>query len=525
MTFMTGRYLGKYEIQSEIGRGGMGIVYQGFDTVLQRPVAVKVLPPALAVDQDFVRRFQREAILAARLHHPNIVIVHDVGEQNGIHYIVMDYLSGQTLDTWMQQQGPMPAASALRVVQQVADALDYAHEQGVIHRDIKPSNIMLSPTGHVTLMDFGLVRATEGTGVTRSGILIGTPEYMAPEQVMGQPADRRTDVYAFGVVVYQLLTGQVPFPRNTPPAIFHAHVYESPPPPHTLRADLSPATEAVMLKALAKQPEQRYAQAGTLAADFAAAVGGKTPAGVVLATTAQYSTPSSPPPRRAGTPLPAPTPGGPTPRRRAWLPLLIGLTAGALVMVAAALVLILGQGEPVSTAGGPVVVSATAIPASPTPPPTAELTIAPAATQPATTMPEPTQTPTTRPTFTPTLPPPPTATATTVPTAAPTQPPTAPPRPTTPPTPARPGLVLDGEQDLAWRRGDQPYGTLSRTREPAYAGQGAWKLEFSGGGGQFCRLAAATGGPSGQPGHRSDRVGVRRWLRAFSECLAERRQR
>lgn len=489
MTFMTGRYLGKYEIQSEIGRGGMGIVYRGFDTVLQRPVAVKVLPPALAVDQDFVRRFQREAILAARLHHPNIVIVHDVGEQNGIHYIVMDYLSGQTLDTWMQQQGPMPAASALRVVQQVADALDYAHEQGVIHRDIKPSNIMLGPTGHVTLMDFGLVRATEGTGVTRSGILIGTPEYMAPEQIMGQPADRRTDVYAFGVVVYQLLTGQVPFPRTTPPAIFHAHVYESPPPPHTLRADLSPAVEAVTLKALAKQPEQRYAQAGALAADFAAAVGGKTPAGVVLAAaaapaTAQSSAPPSPPPRRAGTPppasagpLPAPTPASSAPRRRSWLPLLIGLTAGALVMVAAALVLTLGRGQPSATVGS--------VPSSPTPVarPTTAAVLVPVATQPATPLPAPTRTPTPLRTARPTEPPAPTATATAVPTATPTAPPpttppTTPPRPTTPPTPARPGLVLDGEQDLAWRRGDQPYGTLSRSREQVYAGQGAWKLDY-----------------------------------------------
>ncbi len=487
MTFMTGHYLGKYEIQTEIGRGGMGIVYKGFDTVLQRPVAVKVLPPALAVDQEFVQRFRREAILAARLHHPHIVIVHDVGEQNGIHYIVMDYLQGQTLDRWMQQQGPLPAELALRVIQQVADALDYAHEQGVIHRDIKPSNIMLSPSGHVTLMDFGLVRATEGTGVTRSGILIGTPEYMAPEQVMGQPADRRTDVYALGVVVYQLLTGQVPFPRTTPPAIFHAHVYESPPPPRTLRPDLPPAVEAVMLKALAKQPEQRYAQAGALVADFATAAAGKTPTGVPLAAPAvpaQSSAPPSPPTRRTGAPSPpsagpppAPTPVGSAPPRRSGLPLLIGLTASALVIVAAALVLIWGRSP------SPAAVSRVAAPPTavtlPTQSPTTAVVIVPKATQPATAVPTRTRPPTALPTTPPTKPPAPTATA--GPTAIPTRPPpppTTPPRHATPPTPARPGLVLDGEQDLTWRRGDQPYGTLSRSREQAYAGTGAWKLDY-----------------------------------------------
>ncbi len=493
MAFLTGRYLGKYAIQTEIGRGGMGIVYKGFDTVLQRPVAVKVLPPALAVDQDFVRRFQREAILAARLHHPNIVIVHDVGEQEGIHYIVMDFLSGQTLDAWMQQQGPMPPVQANPVVQQIASALDYAHDQGIIHRDIKPSNIMLGANGHVTLMDFGLVRATEGTGVTRSGILIGTPEYMAPEQVMGQPADQRTDVYAFGVVVYQLLTGQVPFPRTTPPAIFHAHVYESPPLPHSLRPDLTPAIETVVLKALAKQPAQRYAQAGALAADFATALEVKTPGAalavvtpVAAATAAPATVSPSPLPRRAGTPPPAgagrplaPPPAAAAGRRHSWLPLLIGLTAGALLMVAAALVLTLGRGQPPPTAGSTRTTPASLAVVSPTSRPTQAAVVLPTATHPATPVPKPTQTPTSKPTTAPpTRPPPPTATA--VPTATPIPPPspTPPPRPTTPPPPARPGSVLDGEQDLTWRRGDQPYGTLTRSSEQAYAGKGAWKLDY-----------------------------------------------
>jgi serine/threonine-protein kinase len=291
---------GKYDIRSEIGRGGMGIVYKAYDVMLQRPVAVKVLAPQLAVDPQFFQRFQQEAVTAANLRHPHIVTIHDVGAQpmgdrfgQSIQYIVMEYLEGVTLDQWLHAEGRKPSpAQAEHIVRQVADALQFAHDRGVIHRDVKPSNIMLDPAGRITLMDFGLVRAGEGTGLTRSGLVMGTPEYMAPEQAMGGAVDRRTDIYSLGVVIYKLLAGQVPFVRTTPVATAHAHVYEAPPPLREARPDLSRALEAVVMKALAKDPAQRYQQVSDLAADFAVAVTGKIPAGLkVTAPVERKATP------------------------------------------------------------------------------------------------------------------------------------------------------------------------------------------------------------------------------------------
>lgn len=276
---------GKYEIQAEIGRGGMGVVYRGFDVMLQRYVAVKVLPREFTYDSQFVQRFRQEAVMAAGLHQPNIVTIFDVGEQDGIHYIVMQFLEGVTLDHWLTTQGPMPLAQVNVMVRQMAEALDYAHSRGIVHRDIKPSNIMVGPTGQITLMDFGLVRAGEGTGLTRTGMIVGTPEYMAPEQALGQSVDGRTDIYSFGVVIYRLLAGQVPFARSSSMAIAYAHVHETPPLLRELRPDVPKAVEAVVFKALAKAPPDRYQQAGQLAAQFAVAVGGKMPAGLKTVVT------------------------------------------------------------------------------------------------------------------------------------------------------------------------------------------------------------------------------------------------
>jgi serine/threonine protein kinase len=190
----------------------------------------------------------------------------------------MEHLAGVPLDRWIGEQGPISLAQADNVVYQICHALDYAHGRRMVHRDIKPSNIMIGPEEHATLMDFGLARAGEDSGLTRSGVVVGTAEYMAPEHALGQKIDGRSDVYSFGVVIYKMLTGTVPFSRSSSYAVSYAHIYEPPPLLRQTRPDLSPAVEAVVLKALAKDPADRYQRAGHLARDFAAAVSGETPA-------------------------------------------------------------------------------------------------------------------------------------------------------------------------------------------------------------------------------------------------------
>ena len=182
---LTGARLGKYEIKTEVGRGGMGAVYKGYDPTLDRHVAVKVLAPHLVWEQEFVERFLREARAAARLKHTNIVTIHDVGQEAGWYYFVMEYLEGPTLTTIVQERRDLPPDEALSILRPLADALDYAHQRGLVHRDVKPGNIIVGPTGLVTLTDFGIARAAQETRLTSTGAIVGTPEYMSPEQAKG----------------------------------------------------------------------------------------------------------------------------------------------------------------------------------------------------------------------------------------------------------------------------------------------------------------------------------------------------
>jgi hypothetical protein len=264
MEGLIGRMLGNYQIIEEIGRGGMAIVYRAVQPSLQRYVAIKVLPPQFTFDTTFVQRFQREAVAAGRLKHPNIVTIYDVGEQDGIYYIVMEYLEGVALAELIRQQGALPLQRVAHIAQQVASALDYAHSQGFIHRDIKPSNVIVGPGDHATLTDFGIVKAVEGTTITRTGMMIGTPQYMSPEQIQGHEIDYRADIYSLGIVCYQMLTGRAPFGGETP-AILHAHAYEPPPPIRSLRSDLPAEVETAIGKALAKEPGARYTSTMQLA--------------------------------------------------------------------------------------------------------------------------------------------------------------------------------------------------------------------------------------------------------------------
>jgi predicted Ser/Thr protein kinase len=259
--------IGKYEIQREIGRGSFGVVYKARDTSLDRLVALKILHPQLATDPTFVGRFYQEARAAASLDHPHIVTVYEVGEEAGQYYLAMAYLPGRTLDKLLEA-GTLTVEQAVAFTQQIAGALDEIHDRDLVHRDVKPANIMVDERGRATLLDFGIVRAAEGTRLTTTMAVLGTPEYMAPEQAELDEArgvDWRADVYALGVVAYEMLVGRPPFTGKSPTAILHKHVYEMPPAPTTFRPDLSPALEPVLLKALAKRREDRFQGASEMA--------------------------------------------------------------------------------------------------------------------------------------------------------------------------------------------------------------------------------------------------------------------
>lgn len=292
-----GSQLGKYQIQTEIGKGGMGQVFLGYDAMLERQVAIKVLAPHLVWETGFVERFLREARAAARLKHSSIVTIYDVGQEGNNYYIVMEYLEGPTLAQLIGQRGPQSSKIALPILGQLAGALDYAHSCGLVHRDVKPGNVIVSPSGHVTLTDFGVARAVQESRLTSTGSLVGTPQYMSPEHAQGEEVDYRSDIYSLGVVAYEMLTGQTPFGATTPHAVLHQLIYDPPPPIHTLRPDLPPPLEQVMSTVLAKEPANRYQTAG----DFVKALG--------QATTMQSV--SGRPPGDASTAAPAPGAGQP----------------------------------------------------------------------------------------------------------------------------------------------------------------------------------------------------------------------
>jgi len=249
----------------------MGVVYKAHDPTLDRLVAIKVLAPHLTWDQQFVQRFRQEARAVARLKHPNIVAIHDVGQVENYHFIVMDYLEGQPLSTLIHREGPLPPERAAHLVTQIAKALDHAHARGVIHRDVKPGNVIVSPRGHVTLTDFGLAKAMAGTQLTRSGTLLGTPAYMSPEQVKGENLTPATDIYSLGIVAYELLAGRAPFEADSSHAILHAQVYEPPPP----LKQAPPAVQKAVLKALGKRPDERWHTAGAFAQALTSAAQGE----------------------------------------------------------------------------------------------------------------------------------------------------------------------------------------------------------------------------------------------------------
>ena len=360
---MAGRVLaGRYRVVRPIARGGMAEVWEGHDDVLARAVAVKILHPHLADDEDFLERFRREAVAAARLAHPGIVATFDAGTDDGVAFIVMELVQGRTLRQALEEGGPLAPELAVRVAAEVAAALDHAHGAGLVHRDVKPANILLvdhdgrTPSLQVKVADFGIARQTEQgiRQLTATGAVVGTAKYLAPEQVVGRPLDARTDVYALGVVLYEMLCGRTPFEAETELATALQHVRSEPPAPTRFRDGIPQPLEGAVLRAMAKEPDERYGSAaefrqallalvpeGEEAAGTPQVVRGSADAETAAATTdpgGQATSAPAPVPKGAPQLVRDPTPPGGTPPvarppGRSWVPLaflaaLVGVVVG-----------------------------------------------------------------------------------------------------------------------------------------------------------------------------------------------------
>jgi serine/threonine-protein kinase len=288
MSELIGRKLGKYTLEARLGEGGMAAVYQSQHPQFHRPVAIKVLPPTIGQDPSFRARFEREGQMIASMNHSSIIRVYDIDEVDGLFYMVMDLLPGGTLEARLREGG-LDRKWSVDVIVQMAEALDYAHARGVIHRDIKPSNILLDAESRPVLADFGIARMAQAEGdpnLTAAGMVMGTPAYMAPEQLSGGQPDARSDIYALGVVLYQLLAGRAPFTGDTM-AVVTAHLTKQPQALRELVSDLPPALDAVVLQALAKQPEHRFKSAGVFAQALRSAAADLEPGLVRIASAAR----------------------------------------------------------------------------------------------------------------------------------------------------------------------------------------------------------------------------------------------
>ena len=287
VTDLTGTTLGSYRVLSMVGRGGMAVVYKGYQASLDRYVAIKVMSRLLAGNDEFLDRFQREASSVAQLRHQNVVQMYDFGLQEEISYMVMEFIEGETLkqrlSDYRQLRERMDMAEVVKIVRDIAAALDYAHAHGIVHRDVKPANIMLRReerlaqlTGSIpfsaVLTDFGVARMLEGVQLTNTGVTIGTPDYMSPEQAQGHPAEAASDIYALGIILYEILTGELPFTADTPIAVLLQHMQADPPSITMKVPELPVALEPVLMRALTKDPTNRFATASHLADALAKAV-------------------------------------------------------------------------------------------------------------------------------------------------------------------------------------------------------------------------------------------------------------
>ncbi len=260
---------GRYKIESLLGQGGMSAVYQGTDPNLRRTVAIKLIHGHLTGDPEFVRRFETEAAAVAQLRHPNIIQVYDFNHDDGTYYMVLEYLPGETLHSRLRRLGQsgqaLPAPEALAIATSIAEAIDYAHKRGLLHRDIKPANIMLNPSGDAVLMDFGVAKILGGASHTATGAVVGTAQYISPEQVLGQQPTERSDIYSLGVTLFEMIVGRAPFEADSAMTLMLKHVNEPVPNIKDLKPETPAGLVAVVERAMAKYPAQRYQSAGEMA--------------------------------------------------------------------------------------------------------------------------------------------------------------------------------------------------------------------------------------------------------------------
>ena len=331
---------GKYQIERLLGKGGMAAVFLAHDLTLEREVAIKVVPPDVAQDEQVVRRFQQEAKTAAKLDHPNIIPIYRVESEGGLNYFVMKYISGTSLEDLLEKRQPLAFDHIQRVLWEAACALGHAHQRGVVHRDVKPANIMFDHHGSVMLTDFGISKALQAaTGFTATGMIIGTPHYMAPEQAKGQTVDGRADQYSLGIVGYRMLTSELPFSGDSVHTILYKHIFEEVPLAKTRRADVPDFLSTAIARALSKEPEHRFPTMEEFAtavwpeqpvaapARGAAARAPRAPRVVTADTPTEVtSAPTSPPP--AAPPKPATRRVAPAPRKSR-----AGLIAGLVALL------------------------------------------------------------------------------------------------------------------------------------------------------------------------------------------------
>lgn len=343
MSFEPGELIGdRYELGRQLGAGGMARVYLGHDRLLDRQVAVKVLSEPYASDPQFVERFRREASAAAGLNHPNIVAVYDRGEADGSYYIVMEYLKGPDLKQVIRARAPLPPLEAIDDAQQILAALGAAHKRDVVHRDVKPQNVLVAEDGHLKVTDFGIARAGAESDMTEAGSVIGTAQYLSPEQARGDDVTAASDCYAVGIVLYEMLTGRVPFDGGPPVAVAMKQISDEPVSPRIVEPSVPRELEAVVLRALAKRPSERYRTAEEMSRALAEArgildgTGGTTR---VIPAAGDTGRTRVMPPSRVGPPPPPEAPGG----RRRW-PLIVGIAVLVLAVAVGAFALMGGGG-------------------------------------------------------------------------------------------------------------------------------------------------------------------------------------